>query len=227
MSLDCEDQNSYSFEPLSKKIRLTETLYSLPCSPQISNSEEKYSNFGQYQEHSNSPYKCMHDLNEIHDQIKMKREQLDKYLNQQSSDIIPIAVPISNSPLDLTKRPVIQNHNSPPNVHQNHAPMETSTPCSKLSTKSSDTQKSKDILDVSPIRTSETQAGDTKTNKTNHLSYNPKQSFIGKYYADYGTRIFIDNNNGLQLKSGIHLEVAASLKDRAHLEDQINVSTNK
>lgn len=226
MSLDCEDQNSFNFEPHSKKMRLTESLYPLSCSPQISNTEEKYSKFGQHQEHSNSPYKLVHNQNEMHDHIKMKREQLDAYLNQQSSDIIPIVV--SNAPLDLTRRPMIQSHNSPPNnAHHCHAPMETSTPCSKLSIKSSDTQKSKDILDVSPIRTSESQAGDTQTNKTNHLSYNPKQSFIGKYYADYGTRIFIDNNNGLQLKSGIQLEVAASLKDRAHLEDQINVSTNK
>ncbi|KAI5726299.1 hypothetical protein M8J76_000178 [Diaphorina citri] len=233
MSIDHEE-NAYNFEPLSKKMRLTESTYPLSCSPQISNMDEKYSN--SYQEHSNSPYKFQNDMQ---DHIKMKREQLDAYLNQQSSEIIPIA--ISNTPLDLTKRcdqkhSTIQNHNSPPNAQHCHIPMETSTPCSKQSTKSSDTQKSKDILDVSPIRTTETQAGDANikdatTNKTNHLSYNPKQNFIGKFYSEYGTRIFIDNNNGLQLKSGIQLEVAASLKDSVHLEDQINVSnldeTNK
>lgn len=191
--------------------------YPLSCSPKYS---EENSNFSHQREHSNSPY---HFQREVHDQIKMKREQLDAYLNQQSSEIIPIAV--SNIPLDLTKRPEMQSHRSPPNGQQHHAPMNTSTPCSKLSSKSSDTQKSKDILDVSPIRTDN--AGDAKINKTNDSSYIPKQSFIGKCYAEYGTRIFIDNNNGLQLKSGVQLEVAASLKARARLEDQINVSTNK
>lgn len=201
MSVDNEE--NYNVEPLSKRLRLAS------CSPSISNTDER-----------NSPYKFQ---NEIHDQIKMKREQLDAYLNQQSSEIIPIAV--SNTPLDLTKKNLIENHNSPPDVQQCHAPVETSTPCSKQSTTSTDTQKSKDnILDVSPIRTSDTQPGDLKTNKTNDLSYNPKQNFIGKFYAEYGTRIFIDNNNGLQLKSGIQLDVAASLKDRAQMEDQINVS---